>query len=49
MQDLPTNKEALYNMKPSKARTEKIIKMYYDTKAENEHDIEVKKEAEKKF
>ena len=46
---MPTDKDILYNMKPSKARTEMIVKLYYDTKAENQHEIEVKKDAEERF
>ena len=39
---MPTEKDILYAEKPSKARTEAIVKMYYDNKAENQHEIEVR-------
>jgi len=36
-------------MKPSKARTEMIVQLYLENKAEGEHNDHVKQDAEKKF
>ena len=43
------DKEMLYNMVPSKARTEMMVKLWEKSKAEGEHDEHVKQDAEKKF
>lgn len=46
---MPTDKEQLYSMPPSKARNDMIVQLYLQGKCDHAHDDEIKEDAEKEF
>ena len=46
---MPTDKEQLYSMPPSKARNDMIVQLYLQGKCDHAHDDEIKEDAEKQF